>query len=294
MRELTQGILAGLGCGLNWAVTSLLVRTLLSRMTPAGIGAIRATGGGALLMAIALAAGEGPDMLTAPLWVVLSLAFAIVVAMGIGDSLFFRSMEELGITRALTLSLLNPLLTTLTGIVVYQEPLTPARLAGIALVIGGLVLIISGKEERDVAARRANRRGLQLVFTAAGCWAVAATVVKPALREIPVLAGTALRIPMAAAVLWMTPWTRGTVSAVRESTPPERRRLVMLCLLNALGSILFTIAIRSGGVAIGNALASTSPLFAIPLEILVIKKHPSARTIAGAAITVVGIAFLSL
>jgi drug/metabolite transporter (DMT)-like permease len=294
MHELTQGILAGLGCGLNWAVTSLLVRTLLARMTPAGIGAIRATGGGAMLMAIALVAGEGPAMLRAPLWVVLSLAIAIVVAMGVGDTLFFRSMEELGITRALTLSLLNPLLTTLTGIVLYQEPLTLVRLAGIGLVIGGLVLIVSGKEQRDAATGRANRRGLQLVFTAAGCWALAATVVKPALREVPVLAGTALRIPMAAAVLWLTPWTRGTVAAVRESTPPERRRLVALCLLNAFGSILFTIAIRSGGVAIGNALASTSPLFAIPLEILVLKKHPSRRTIAGAALTVVGIALLSI
>jgi drug/metabolite transporter (DMT)-like permease len=294
MHELTQGILAGLGCGLNWAVTSLLVRTLLVRMTPAGIGAIRATGGGALLMAVALAAGEGPAMLHAPLWVVLSLAVAIIVAMGIGDSLFFHSMEELGITRALTLSLLNPLLTTLTGIALYQEPLTLARLAGIGLVIGGLVLIVSGKEEKDAAASRSNRRGLQLVFTAAGCWALSATIVKPALREIPVVAGTALRIPMAAAVLWLTPWTRGTVAAVRDSTPSERWRLVTICCLNALGSILFTVAIRSGGVAIGNALASTSPLFAIPLEILVLKKRPSRRTIAGAALTVVGITFLSL
>jgi drug/metabolite transporter (DMT)-like permease len=137
-----------------------------------------------------------------------------------------------------------------------------------------------------------RRQGLRLVFIAAGCWALAATVVKPALREVPVLAGTALRIPMAAVVLWLTPWTRGTLTAVRESTPPERWRLVTICCLNALGSILFTIAIRSGGVAIGNALASTSPLFAIPLEIFILKKYPTARTIAGAAITVVGIACL--
>ena len=62
-------------------------------------------------------------MLHAPLWVVLSLATAILLAMGVGDTLFFRSMDSLGVTRALTLSLLNPLLTTLTGIVLYQEPL---------------------------------------------------------------------------------------------------------------------------------------------------------------------------
>ena len=292
MHELTLGVLAGLGCGLNWAVTSLLVRTLLARLTPAGIGAVRATGGGALLIAMALAAGEGPAMLRAPLWVVLSLAVAIVVGMGVGDSLFFRSMEDLGVTRALTLSLLNPLLTTLTGIALYQEPVTPLRLAAIALVIGGLGLIVSGKGEDGVTTGRRVRRGLRLVFLAAGCWALGTTIMKPALLEVPILAGTALRIPIAGVVLWLTPWTRGTVAAVSESTPGERWRLGTICLLNALGSIMFTVAIRSGGVAIGNALASTSPLFAIPLEILILKRRPSPRTIAGAALTVVGIACL--
>jgi drug/metabolite transporter (DMT)-like permease len=292
MHELTPGVLAGVACGLNWAVTTLLVRTLLARLTPAGIGAVRATGGGALLFTMALALGEGPAMLRAPLWVVLSLAVAIVLGMGVGDSFFFRSMEDLGVTRALTLSLLNPLLTTLTGIAIYREPVTPLRLAAIALVIGGLGLIVSGKGEDGVAAGRRARRGLRLVFLAAGCWALGATIMKPALLEVPVLAGTALRIPMAGLVLWLTPWTRGTVAAVRDSTPGERWRLGTICFLNALGSVLFTVAIRSGGVAIGNALASTSPLFAIPLEILVLKRRPSPRTIAGAAVTVVGIACL--
>jgi drug/metabolite transporter (DMT)-like permease len=292
MHELTQGILAGLGCGLNWAVTSLLVRTLLGRFSPAGLGAIRATGGGVLLVGLALAVGEGPDMLRAPLWVVLTLAVAIVLAMGVGDSLFFRSMEDLGVTRALTLALLNPLLTTLTGMALYSEPLTVVRLAGIGLVLGGLGIIVSGKDEDGAATSRRIRRGLRLVCLAAGCWALAATIVKPALLAVPVLAGTALRIPIAGAVLWMTPWTRGTLAAVRESTPPERWKLGAICLLNALGSVLFTVAIRSGGVAIGNALASTSPLFAIPLEILILKKHPSMRTIGGAALTVVGIILL--
>jgi drug/metabolite transporter (DMT)-like permease len=294
MHELTLGVLAGVGCGLNWAVTSLLVRTLLARLTPAGIGAVRATGGGALLILMALAAGEGPAMVRAPLWVVLSLGIAIVVGMGIGDSFFFRSMEDLGVTRALTLSLFNPLLTTLTGIAIYREPVTPLRLAAIALVIGGLGLIVSGKGEDGVATGHRARRGLRLVFLAAACWALSATIVKPALLEVPVLAGTALRIPMAGVVLWLIPWSRGTVAGVRESTPGERWRLGTICLLNALGSVMFTVAIRSGGVAIGNALASTSPLFAIPLEILFLKRRPSPRTIAGAALTVAGIACLGL
>jgi drug/metabolite transporter (DMT)-like permease len=292
MTELTYGILAGLGCGLNWAVTSLLVRSLLGRLTPAGLSALRSTVGGGLLIAVALLAGEGRAMLQAPLWVVLSLWAAILVAMAVGDSLFFRGLGYLGLTRALALSLLNPLLTTLTGIVLYGEPMTLPRLAGIGLVIGGLALIISGRGQDGPRGSLATRRGATFVFLAAASWALSATIMKPALLQVPVLAGTALRIPMAGLVLWLTPWTRGTVEAVRSSTREERWRLAAICCLNAIGSGLFTVTIRSGGVAVGNALANTSPLFAIPLEVAILKRWPPARTVAGAVLTVAGIGFL--
>jgi drug/metabolite transporter (DMT)-like permease len=212
--------------------------------------------------------------------------------MAVGDSLFFRGLGYLGLTRALALSLLNPLLTTLTGILLYGESMTLPRLAGIGLVIGGLALIISGRGQDGPREGLAMRRGVPLVFLAAASWALSATIMKPALLQVPVLAGTALRIPMAGLVLWLTPWTRGTLAAIRDSAPAERWRLGAVCGLNAIGSGLFTVAIRSGGVAVGNALASTAPLFAIPLEVAILKQRPPARTIVGAVLTVSGIGCL--
>jgi len=71
-----------------------------------------------------------------------------------------------------------------------------------------------------------------------------------------VLAGTALRIPMAA---WSyVDAVAGNGRRRAQEQPGERWRLGTICLLNALGSVMFTVAIRSGGVAIGNTLASTS------------------------------------
>jgi drug/metabolite transporter (DMT)-like permease len=294
MTDLTWGILGGLGCGLNWALTSLLVRTLAGRLTPAGIGAIRATLGGSALVLIAVAAGEGRAMLAAPLWVVLSLWTAIVLAMVFGDTLFFHSMEHLGVTRALTLGLANPLLTTCAGILLYGEAMTVFRLLGIGLVIGGLVTIIGGRGRDGAASPRMNRQGLRLVFLAAAAWAVSTTIVKPALLAVPVLTGTALRIPFAGLVLWLTPWTRGTIAALRTTTARERLHLALLVLLNVIGSALFTVAIRFGGVAVGNALANTSPLFAIPLEVWILGQRPRRETVVGATITVVGIACLNM
>ena len=294
MTDFSWGILGGLGSGLNWAVTTLIIRSLSGTFTPAGITAVRATVGGAILIGAALAAGQGRDMLTAPLWVVLSLWIAVVIAMGLGDTLFFRSMDYLGVTRALTLGLLNPLLTTLTGTVFYGETMTLPRLAGIGLVIGGLCLIVSGRGGEGAAAARTRRRGLALVCSAAAAGALSTTIQKPALLQIPVLAATALRIPMAGLVLWLTPWTRGTLAALRSSSPRERRQLGTVCLLNAIGSALFTMAIRYGGVAVGNVLASTSPLFALPLEVWLLKQRPSRRTVLGAVLAVVGIGCINL
>lgn len=294
MTDFSWGILGGLGSGLNWAVTTLIIRSLSGTFTPAGITAVRATVGGAILIGAAIAAGQGRDMLTAPLWVVLSLWIAVVIAMGLGDTLFFRSMDYLGVTRALTLGLLNPLLTTLTGTVFYGETMTLPRLAGIGLVIGGLCLIVSGRGGEGAAAARTRRRGLALVCSAAAAGAISATIQKPALLQIPVLAATALRIPMAGLVLWLTPWTRGTLGALRSSSPRERRQLGTVCLLNAIGSGLFTMAIRYGGVAVGNVLASTSPLFALPLEVWLLKQRPSRRTVLGAVLAVTGIACINL
>jgi drug/metabolite transporter (DMT)-like permease len=45
---------------------------------------------------------------------------------------------------------------------------------------------------------------------------------------------------------------------------------------------------------VGNALASTAPLFAIPLEVWILRQRPSRETVWGAVITVAGIACLNL
>jgi drug/metabolite transporter (DMT)-like permease len=214
--------------------------------------------------------------------------------MALGDTAFFASMDHLGVTRALILSMVNPLLTTLVGIGLMGEPVTLPRAAGILLVVGGLVLIIAGRGDGGSERRGATRRGMRLVFVAVGAWAAAAVILKPALGAASVVAATAVRIPMGGFFLWMTPWTRGTLRAIAKSTPAERKRLGAVCLLSPFGSLLFTSGIKFGGVAVGNVLASTAPLFTLPLEVWVFGQRPSRQTILGAVVTVTGVGLMNL
>lgn len=293
MTDLTRGIASGLGTGMTWAATSLLVRSLSGTFTPAGITAVRSTVAGSILVVLALATGHGGEVVRMPLWVVLTLWASIILSMGLGDSLFFASMDHLGVTRALILSMANPLLTTLVGMGLLGEPVTLPRATGILLVMGGLVLIIAGKGDGG-SERRATRRGMRLVFAAAMAWAASAVIMKPALEAASVVAAAAVRIPMGGLFLWLTPWTRGTVDAIAKSRPAERKRLGLICLISAFGSLLFVAGIKFGGVAIGNVLASTSPLFTLPFEVWVLGQRPSRQTVLGAAVTVAGVGLMNL
>jgi drug/metabolite transporter (DMT)-like permease len=292
MTNLTAGIAGGLGTGLSWAAISILARSLSGRMGPAGINALRSTVGGGILLSVAVVTGHGGELVRMPLWVFLSLWVSVTLAMAVGDTLFFASMEYLGVTRALTLSLTNPLLTTVVGIGLLGEPVTLPMAIGILLVVGGLSLIVSGKGVKGAEVAGGTKRGLRLVFLAAGAWALAAVIMKPALQAVSAIVASAVRSPLAGLVLWLTPWTRGTGRALIRSTRRERVHVAAICVLSAAATLSFTVGIKFGGVAVGNALSNTSPLFALPFELLVLGERPSLRTTAGAAATVVGIGLM--
>ena len=294
MTDLTLGILGGLGSSLNWAIISILVRSLSGVVPAAGITAIRSTVGGSIVLLGALASGYGREIVGMPLWVVLLLWASMIVAMGVGDTAFFASMDSLSVTRALTLSMTNPLLTTLVGIGLLGEEVTAPRALGILLVVGGLVLIILGKGEAGLDHPRATRRGVRLVLIASVVWALSAILLKPALQVVSVVSAAAVRIPAGGLFLWLTPWTRGSLQAIRESARHEQIRLAAICALSAIGSLLFTTGIKYAGVAVGNVLASTAPLFTLPFEVWVLGQRPSRQTVLGAVVTVAGVGLMNL
>jgi drug/metabolite transporter (DMT)-like permease len=293
MAELTVGILCGLGSAVTWAMISILVQALSSRFTPAGINALRSTVGGLLVLMVAGAAGYGGEIIRMPLWAALSLWLSTIIGYASGDTLFFLGMQHLGVTRAHTLSMVHPLLSTIAGVVLLHEPVTISRAGGILLVLGGLLLIITEQGESGAGASGAHRRGIRLILVAAVSWSVAAVLLKRPLQVVSVMAATGIRGPVGGLLLWFTPWARGTWRTALGSRGREMIRLASICVLSAASSLLFTVGVKYGGVAIGTVLATTSPLFTIPLEIVVLRRHPSRRTLVGAAVSVLGIVLMS-
>jgi len=294
MTELTKGILGGLGSSICWASISVLARSLSDTLGPASINAIRSTVGGVLVLLVAVASGHWWEIVQMPLWAVLTLWVSITIGLAVGDTVFLGGMNYLGVTRAHTLSMAHPLLTTAVGIWLLGESVTVLRAAGILLVLGGIGLIVSGKGDGPAEIAGNRRRGVRLVLLAAGTWTLSTVLLKGPLQIVSAMAAAAVRSPVGGSVLWLTPWTRGAWHTVMTSRSEDLKRLAGICLLSAMSALLFTTGIKHGGVAVGTVLSNTSPLFTMPMELMVLGRRPSRQTVLGAIVAVIGIGLINV
>ncbi|GII05391.1 DMT family transporter [Planobispora takensis] len=72
--------------------------------------------------------------------VLAALAGLALICTALAFIVFFALIREVGASRALVFTYLNPVVAVAAGVVVLDEPLTPSILASFALILGGSVL----------------------------------------------------------------------------------------------------------------------------------------------------------
>ena len=290
--ETTLGALAALGAAMLWAVTSLLVRSLMAELGSVAVNAIRTGAGGVLLLVWVLATG-GPGALTAMSARVFALlALSIVAAIAVGDTVFFESTKAIGLGRAMTISMSYPVGAAVLAAVFLGEPLTLPVAAGALLTLGGLTLIVAPWTERPRGER--FWPGVGMATLASLAWAVAVVLLKAPLQEVDPVTAQAVRLPLAAVVLGLTPWARGALRRLARSTRGARVRLAALGILTAVSAVLFVASVKYAGVAAAAVLSSTAPMFAIPLGWIFLGERLSRAALLGAGVTVAGIVVLRM
>ena len=151
-----------LSWGLNWAVTKILVQDV----APFWATAIRSGIGSLVLLLVLLARGQFNIPCRRDVPVILSIgllhmtAFAVLVAFGV------RLMP---VGRSIVLGYTTPLWVAPGAWLFLREPITPRRLAGVALGLGGLMVMFNPLAF-DWNDRNALT-GSALILFAAICWA---------------------------------------------------------------------------------------------------------------------------
>jgi drug/metabolite transporter (DMT)-like permease len=292
MSEATIGALCALGSAMSWSVTSLMVSSLAPGIGTFTINAARTTLTAAIVVGWMLVGGGLEAVLTLSMGSVALLAVSIVLAIAIGDTIFFESTQRLGLGRAMTISMSYPVVAASLAALLLGERLTAPIVLGGLLTLAGLVLIVMARVEPPGKPR--PWRGVVEALLAALAWGVSVVALRVPLDEIDPVSAQAIRLPIGALMLWVTPWALRGLPRLRRGGWPLFGRLLALAALTAVSSVMYSASVKYAGVAVATVLSSTAPLFAVPLGVMFLGERLPVLALVGVTVTVAGIAVLRL
>jgi uncharacterized membrane protein len=178
----TVGVLCALGSAMSWSVTSLMVSALAPGIGSFTINAARTTLTAGIVIGWMLLAGGLDTVLTLSIGSLALLAVSIVLAIAIGDTIFFESAQRLGLGRAMTISMSYPVVAASLAALLLGERLTAPIVAGGLLTLAGLGLIVMARVEPPGEPR--SWRGVVEALLAALAWGVSVVALRVPLDEI--------------------------------------------------------------------------------------------------------------
>jgi len=181
-----------LACALAWAIAVILFKKSGESLAPVPLNLFKNAVGLVLMLATVLAF-SGTAWPGIPAVAVAVALFSGFLGIGLGDTLYFRALNSVGASRmAIAQTLYSPFVIVLSALYL-AERLSLLQCAGVALVLGGILLVHNTAGSGLVDARLL-RRGL--LEAAGSVFAMAAGVVmaKPLLERYDFLWIVTLRI----------------------------------------------------------------------------------------------------
>jgi drug/metabolite transporter (DMT)-like permease len=291
------GILVGLICAMTWAGSSSLLKPLTAKLDPFALNGARTLVGGFSMFLLTLFVGHTGNYQTLTLPKMGFLFASVILGGGVGDVFYLLSLRRIGVARAFPIASTYPALTLIFAALFLNDPITLGVIAGLVLVLGGIMLISRPKDDaprKHAAAARADLGGVLMALVASAFWAAGGVLVAPGIQGLDPIMVASVRTPALSLVLLGIVTLRKTWPSFRTLT---RREWVLLVVTGFLGwgagSVLFLWTVALTGAARAAILTSTAPLFALPLSVLFLKEKVTRVILAGTALTVVGVILVS-
>jgi drug/metabolite transporter (DMT)-like permease len=221
----------------------------------------------------ALAGGDGFPRAGVSLLLIVSG----VLGLGLGDLFLYRSLFRVGPERSSLLMTLAPAAAAALGWFALGEALSASQLAGMTLILGGVLATVWNPSGRRSAAGGAGIAGLSFWsgasagLLAALCQAAGSVMARQAFLAQPDLSplfATTLRIAAAAAAMaavarWRGDWKRALEGARKPRVLP-RILLGTLCG-PILGMTCYIAAMKHQPAGIVTTITFMTPLLVMPL-----------------------------
>jgi drug/metabolite transporter (DMT)-like permease len=294
------GELAALGTAFCWAAGANLFAAAAHRLGPVALNRLRLAFAFVFLtLALLVARGAPWPTSATPLQLGL-LAASGLIGFVFGDGYGFRSIVALGPGRATLVMSSAPVFTLLLAWPVLGERPGPFVLAGVALLVAGLaVVLLERVHETQETVRGSVASGILFGTLAALGQAGGYVLSKLALRTgIDPLSATVVRVTAAVLMVWAWALLRGeagdTIARVRGDRGALGFALGGAFAGPFLGVTLSLVALQFIEAGVAASITSFFPILTILLAMHFHRERLTPRLLLGALVAVAGVVVLFL
>mgnify|MGYP002344523015 FL=1 len=274
---LLKGILLSLLTCLCWGSTSVCLRGLKG-LDPIDMSFLRAIGGFAASVPLAILFSSGPGLLSLPAGDIGVLIALVLFNNIIGDVFLFLSLHRLGVARGASVSSTYPVVVAILSALWFGERLTFNVSAGTILVVAG-VFCLCGKKGSN---GRIDASGVTFALMASFFWGIGLLCNKYLLRDgiMPdlIVAGRGITFLVAAAVGWaMKSFVFGKKEdAWKRITAPEAKWALLAGVLSlGVGAWTYSSALRFIPASVATPIGASNPILATILAFLIFHEEVS-------------------
>ncbi|TFG30084.1 DMT family transporter [Candidatus Thorarchaeota archaeon] len=293
--DLILGSLIGLFTSFLWAISTNVYKSQSSEATPLAISSLKMWAAMAF-MSVILFIPFRTTHFYMPFDSLIFLILSVTIGLVVGDLVYLISQERIGVSYAFPIANIYPISTYIIAVFLVAEEVILSRFLGVLIAVIGITIISreQATRKKEEGQLKADILGLSLAFLAAICWALGSVLLQMGVEGVDPIDANFVRMLFGGAIF--IPLFLG---AVQKGMPiPSKRatKIVMAAgfLGMTMGSLLYTYTVKLIGASIAALLGSTSPLFALPISILILKEKFNRRSILGVILTVVGVMLVIL
>lgn len=279
------GIIVALLSAASWAFATVVFDRIGKVVPYVGITFLKGIFSIILMIVLLIFTGGLHDI---GIWEFSFLALSGIIGISLGDSLFFKSLQDLGAKVQVIFFLLGQIFTMILSLLLLGELLSLEQYIGAVVLLTGIVIVIWGKQDNHPNKVRGIVCGLLSIL----CFSVSAIMVKMAIAEVEVITATFYRM------LFGTIFTLGFGVVGKQLPswikPLKDKRLLILFILNVFvitygGFLLSMVAIKLISVSLVSVLGTTEPVFVLLFAYLINKEKIAKQEIIGTMITLIGL-----
>lgn len=284
------GIIAALGSALSWAFATVVFDRLGKLIPAAGMTFFKGLFSLVLMLILIFSTG-GFDSLS--LHDFFFLALSGIIGVSIGDTLFFRSLQDLGAKVQVLYFMLGQIVTMLLSFLLLGEVLSIEEYIGATVLLFGIIVVTVGKQED----RPNKTRGILGGFASILCFSISSIMVKVSIDDVGVPTATFWRMFFSTLSIMFVGFT--SKRFITWYNPLKRVKTLLLFLLNVAvitygGFLLSMLALKHISVSLSSVLTATEPVFVLLLAYVINHERIAKKELLGAVITMSGLLMIIL